>query len=42
MGDVTERMALTPVALMEAMALTKTIFGGVLSEAPGLGTWVPR
>jgi glutathione reductase (NADPH) len=26
-GDVTDRMALTPVALMEAMALTKTIFG---------------
>ena len=28
-GDVTDRMALTPVALMESMALTKTIFGGV-------------
>lgn len=28
-GDVTDRMALTPVALMEAMALTKTLFGGV-------------
>ena len=27
-GDVTDRMALTPVALMEAMALTKTLFGG--------------
>lgn len=27
-GDVTDRMALTPVALMEAMALTKTIFAG--------------
>lgn len=26
-GDVTDRMALTPVALMEAMALTRTIFG---------------
>lgn len=26
-GDVTDRMALTPVALMESMALTKTIFG---------------
>lgn len=28
-GDVTGRMALTPVALMEAMALVKTIFAGV-------------
>lgn len=28
-GDVTDRMALTPVALMESMALTKTLFGGV-------------
>lgn len=27
-GDVTDRMNLTPVALMEAMALTKTLFGG--------------
>lgn len=27
-GDVTGRMALTPVALMEAMALTKTLFEG--------------
>ena len=27
-GDVTNRMELTPVALMEAMALTKTLFGG--------------
>jgi glutathione reductase (NADPH) len=27
-GDVTDRMALTPVALMESMALTKTLFGG--------------
>ncbi|KAL4430036.1 hypothetical protein ABPG77_004406 [Micractinium sp. CCAP 211/92] len=26
-GDVTDRMALTPVALMEAMALTRTLFG---------------
>lgn len=27
-GDVTDRLALTPVALMEAMAVTKTMFGG--------------
>eukprot|EP00887_Chlorella_sp_A99_P007110 scaffold2.g7110.t1 len=27
-GDVTDRLNLTPVALMEAMALTKTLFGG--------------
>lgn len=27
-GDVTDRINLTPVALMEAMALTKTLFGG--------------
>lgn len=27
-GDVTDRMNLTPVALMEAMALVKTLFGG--------------
>jgi glutathione reductase (NADPH) len=27
-GDVTDRMALTPVALMEAMAVTRTLFGG--------------
>lgn len=32
-GDVTDRMALTPVALMEAMALTKTIFGGTPTKA---------
>ncbi|KAI7845496.1 hypothetical protein COHA_001042 [Chlorella ohadii] len=31
-GDVTDRMALTPVALMEAMALTKTIFAGQPTE----------
>lgn len=27
-GDVTDRINLTPVALMEAMALSKTLFGG--------------
>lgn len=27
-GDVTDRMNLTPVALMEAMAFVKTLFGG--------------
>lgn len=27
-GDVTDRMALTPVALMEGMALVKTLFAG--------------
>jgi glutathione reductase (NADPH) len=32
-GDVTGRMALTPVALMESMALTKTLFGGVKTPA---------
>lgn len=26
-GDVTDRIALTPVALMEGMALAKTLFG---------------
>jgi len=33
-GDVTDRMALTPVALMEAMAVTKSIFGGGELAAP--------
>mmetsp|Transcript_33708 Transcript_33708/g.56613 ORF Transcript_33708/g.56613 Transcript_33708/m.56613 type:complete len:551 (-) Transcript_33708:486-2138(-) len=28
-GDVTDRINLTPVALMEGMALSKTLFGGV-------------
>ena len=27
-GDVTNRMALTPVAIMEGMAFVKTVFGG--------------
>lgn len=27
-GDVTDRINLTPVALMEGMALSKTLFGG--------------
>lgn len=27
-GDVTDRLALTPVAIMEAMAFTATVFGG--------------
>ncbi len=27
-GDVTERISLTPVALMEGMAFAKTVFGG--------------
>jgi len=27
-GDVTDRMALTPVAIMEGMAFTATVFGG--------------
>ena len=27
-GDVTNRLALTPVAIMEAMAFTATVFGG--------------
>lgn len=32
-GDVTDRMALTPVALMEAMAVTKTLFAGQPTKA---------
>ena len=32
-GDVTDRIALTPVALMEAMALTKTLFDEEPTEA---------
>jgi len=28
LGDVTDRMNLTPIALMEAVALSKTLFGG--------------
>jgi len=31
-GDVTDRIALTPVALMEAMALSKTLFDGIPTE----------
>ncbi|KAK3238262.1 hypothetical protein CYMTET_51715, partial [Cymbomonas tetramitiformis] len=31
-GDVTDRINLTPVALMEGMALTKTLFDGVPTE----------
>ena len=27
-GDVTDRVALTPVAIMEGMAFTATVFGG--------------
>ena len=27
-GDVTDRLALTPVAIMEGMAFTATVFGG--------------
>ena len=38
-GDVTDRMALTPVALMESMCLTKTLFGGVPTKADH--TYVP-
>ena len=33
-GDVTDRIALTPVALMEGMAFAKNIFGGDESAAP--------
>lgn len=38
-GDVTGRMALTPVALMEAMALTKTLFEGS-SNGDGSGSGI--
>ena len=31
-GDVTDRMALTPVALMEAMAFVESAFGGTLTR----------
>lgn len=33
-GDVTDRMALTPVALMEGMAFAKNVFGGDGSAVP--------
>lgn len=33
-GDVTDRMALTPVALMEGMAFARNAFGGDTNAAP--------
>ena len=33
-GDVTDRIALTPVALMEGMAFARNAFGGDKSAAP--------
>lgn len=33
-GDVTDRIALTPVALMEGMAFARNAFGGDESAAP--------
>lgn len=33
-GDVTDRIALTPVALMEGMAFAKNVFGGEADAAP--------
>ena len=33
-GDVTDRMNLTPVALMEGMALARTLFGDQGPQAP--------
>jgi pyruvate/2-oxoglutarate dehydrogenase complex dihydrolipoamide dehydrogenase (E3) component len=35
-GDVTNRINLTPVALMEGMALAKTLFGGEPTKARAL------
>jgi glutathione reductase (NADPH) len=37
-GDVTDRLNLTPVALNEAMALTRTLFGGGAPDAPDRAT----